>query len=129
MIRYTLTLMTIILSITSCLGQKKESENDFLTPSGNFTIIKIDSTTTYYSITCLKNKQLYKILSKKNQNTLHKIKTGESYFLNLKYFTKELQNDNPLTSFNPLVPCFFIDENTEVCVEKNILGPYFIERK
>ncbi len=128
MIRY-LHIMIIILTVNSCAVHKvnknnKKNRSDY-SISSKFLITKIDSTNSYYLVYCSKNKKSYKIISKKvdNRNALNKIELGKKYFFELNDFLQKT-NNNPLTGFCSAVPCFFLDDETEICHEDGVLGPY-----
>ncbi|WP_408042249.1 hypothetical protein [Tenacibaculum litopenaei] len=129
MFRYIFILMLMTLTKTNCTGHKKVLKNGKAIKliTGNFIISKIDSTNSYYLIYGLKNKNSYKIISKKelSAETEEKLEIGKNYLLSLKNFRQ--QDDNPLTGYSSSDPCFFLDKNTQICTEENVFGPYITE--
>lgn len=129
MFRYIFILILITLTTTSCAGQKRELKNEksIKTITGNFVITKIDSTASYYLIYGSKKEDSYKIISRKEvkQNGLKTLEIGKSYLLSLKNFIQP--NNNPLTGYSSSDPCFFLDDKTEICREKDVFGPYMTE--
>ncbi len=128
MLRY-LYIIVVILTVNSCAGQKAEVNSKKETRGnsiyGEFAITKIDSTTSYYLIYCSKDEKSYQIISKKvnDKNTFSKIELGKKYLFELNEFL-QTTNDNPLTGFSSADPCFFLDDKTEICREKDVFGPY-----
>lgn len=119
----------ITLTASSCAGQKRElkSKKSNKTITDTLVITKIDSTTSYYIIYASKKEDLYKIISRKavKQNRLETLEIGKSYLLSLKHYIQ--QNNNPLTGYSSSDPCFFLDDKTEICREKDVFGPYTSE--
>lgn len=118
----------MISGFSSCIGQRNNTKNGQVTAmEGDFLISKIENKNSYFIIYGVKDRDTFKILSKKSNSRLdlNKIERNKIYHLKLKDFWEEGTIDkNPLTGFNSADPCFFLDEKTEICREKGVFGPY-----
>lgn len=105
----------------SCSSNKFSKSSEDL-----YKIYKIEHINSYYFIYCEKNDVKYKIISKQNNSklTTKQIIVGQLYKFQLNKFPDYSKEKNPLGGFTPLVNCFNLDNNTEVCRENDINGLY-----
>jgi hypothetical protein len=127
MYRSLLKMFVIIGFLNSCIAQKNVSDvnkSDMI--SGVFTINKIDDTASFHLIYVIKDNNTYKIISRKTESLkdLEKIELNKSYKLKLVNYLELTKSDNPLTGFSSSDPCFMLDDGTEICREKDVLGIY-----
>lgn len=119
-------LMVIIFSCSFQVKNKSIQNSNNTAANDLFKVYKIDSINSFYFVYCTKNELNYKIISKKvNQKYKHIIiKENNSYSFKLKEFPDYSNNNNPLTGYSPIVDCFMLDEETEICKEKDIKDLY-----
>ncbi|WP_332454812.1 hypothetical protein [Chryseobacterium aquaticum] len=124
-------LLYVLIINFSCSTFKNNQNHENL-----YKVYKIEHTNNFYFIYCEKADRKYKIISQKNDKlNTKKIVIGNSYQFQLQDFPDYSQETNPLAGFTPLVTCFSLDKNTEVCEEygislcttKNLKGLYYIK--
>jgi uncharacterized protein YtpQ (UPF0354 family) len=134
-------LIVLLFIITiSCSSQMKHNSQRIITITdvdNLYKITKIDSVNSFYFIYCNKGEKTYKIISEKidEKYKIDKIMENKYYRFQLTSFPDYSKNDNPLTGFNSIEPCFMLDKQTKVCKEqgielfitKNLKGLYYIE--
>lgn len=121
-------ILLISLILVSCNYYPKNSIGNKINNANTsdlYKISKIDSINSYYVIYINQQDEIYKIISKK-ENTSHKfdiIKKNRYYRFKLINFP-EYDNNDSLTGFSSIQPCFMLDPNTQVCKEKEVAGLY-----
>lgn len=134
------TAFFLFIIAISCGSKIKNTSQKSLTITDVddlYKITKIDSINSFYFIYCDKDERIYKIISKKidEKSKLNKIKENKYYRFQLTSFPDYSKDNNPLTGFNSIEPCFMLDKQTKVCKEqgielcttKNLKGLYYLE--
>ena len=94
-----------------------------------YNVYKIDSINSFYLIYARKEKSIYKIVSKKEQNQ----NCNSTIIMNGKYeFKLHSQSYNPKTGKldelpenSLLVNCFYYDDSTTICLERDSINDLF----
>ena len=90
----------------------------------NYKIIGIDSINSYYLIYATRDKLNFKIVSNKEASKNgQRIKLGKKYSLNLisMLSDKAIKDLDVLPENRSLVNCYYFDDSTEICYEKNYI--------
>lgn len=98
-------------------------------PDSIFSIYKIDSINSYYLIYAKMNDTLYKIVSRKIENSYcDKIELNKDYFLSLNsIWRKEMLIDgiNVSPSVTPHVNCLHFNDSTAICLERDSINDLY----
>lgn len=127
--------LLIILVFCSC---KSTTNKDFsYTPNNElvdslFTVNKIDSVNKYYLVYLKKNKNWYKIVSKKEDAiNFKKIKINSNYKFSLKSIWNQevlIGSVNVSSSVTPNLTCLTFDKETSICIERDSINDLFITK-
>lgn len=138
--------LILVLIFFSCSTHSRLSKNsDSKILDNNFDtsykVYKIDSINSYYLIYAKKNDSIYKIVSKKVAigNNDNRININSEYFFKLhsNLADAHIGNMKILPQNSLLVNCFYYDDSTSICLERdsinelyhadNVKGLYFIK--
>jgi hypothetical protein len=117
-------LIIAVVAIMSCTQMGGKYSNEDLT----YRVYKIDSINNYYLIYASKNDSLYKIVSKKEtmKNCNRIQKNGEYDFkLHSTLSNRHIGNMDISAKSLPHVNCFYYDEQTYICLERDSINDLF----
>lgn len=126
-----LKLFIISLVVTNVFGNcsaqktiKRDLNPD--TVQAFMLVVKIIPTDSFYLIYAKYDDKLLRIISKKTFEIEDQIliEVNKTYFLKLVDYYDHQESTNPLTGFNSSRPCFFLSDQTPICSETDVYGPY-----
>ncbi|WP_374172813.1 hypothetical protein [Flavobacterium tructae] len=131
LIFFTLVFL-MLCSCASTLSRNSASIKNTESIDSLFTVNKIDSVNNYYLVYLKKDKNWYKIVSKKDGAiNSKKIKINSSYKFCLKSIWNQeilIAGVNVSPSLTPHVTCLGFDKETSICIERDSINDLFVTK-
>lgn len=91
-----------------------------------YSVFKIDSINNYYLIYAKRNDSLFKIISEKQSvEKCNSIKVNKKYLFKLHSIwnrEEHVGNSNVSLKYNNYINCIQLNENTEICIERDSIN-------
>jgi hypothetical protein len=126
---FLLVALIACVQTQSISSNKKSTHQQIEDSTSLYKVYKIDSINSFYLIYARKGSSIYKIVSKKEQNQ----NCNSTITMNRKYeFKLHSQSYNPKTGKldelpenSLLVNCFYYDDSTSICLERDSINDLF----
>lgn len=123
----TVVVLIVVLSLLFCCkGMVYTNQNHFSDSADNYKVFKIDSINSYYLIYAEKNDALYKIVSKKEKESIfNRIQVNHFYPFKLtsRRDNAAVINGVKLSPQNYLdIECYVYDDSTSICIERDSIN-------